>query len=59
MCKFSLSSSSPTVAIGGVAYVFLYPLLSGERKAEQRMQSVTKYRTDVARSVARAAEITP
>jgi len=31
-----------TVAIGGVAYVFLYPLLSGERKAEQRMQSVTK-----------------
>jgi tight adherence protein B len=31
-----------TVAIGGVAYVFLYPSLSGERKAEQRMQSVTK-----------------
>ena len=31
-----------TVAIGGVVYVFLYPLLSGERKAEQRMQSVTK-----------------
>jgi tight adherence protein B len=30
------------VAIGGVAYVFLYPSLSGERKAEQRMQSVTK-----------------
>jgi tight adherence protein B len=31
-----------TVAIGGVAYVFLFPSLSGERKAEQRMQSVTK-----------------
>jgi tight adherence protein B len=31
-----------TVATGGVAYVFLYPSLSGERKAEQRMQSVTK-----------------
>ena len=31
-----------TVAIGGVAYVFLYPSLSGERKAEQRRQSVTK-----------------
>jgi tight adherence protein B len=30
------------VAIGGVVYVFLYPSLSGERKAEQRMQSVTK-----------------
>ena len=30
-----------TAAIGGVVYVFLYPMLSGERKAEQRMQSVT------------------
>jgi len=29
-------------AIGGVAYVFLYPLLSGERKTEQRMASVAK-----------------
>lgn len=29
-----------SAAIGGVVYVFLYPLLSGERKAEQRMQSV-------------------
>jgi tight adherence protein B len=29
-------------AIGGVAYVFIYPLLSGERKAEQRMQSVAR-----------------
>ena len=31
-----------SVAIGGVAYVFIYPYLSGERKAEQRMQSVAK-----------------
>ena len=29
-----------SAAIGGVVYVFLYPLLSGERKAEQRIQSV-------------------
>jgi len=29
-----------TAAIGGVVYVFLYPMLSGERKAEQRIQSV-------------------
>ena len=29
-------------AIGGVAYVFLYPILSGERKTEQRMASVAK-----------------
>ena len=31
-----------SVAVGGVAWVFLYPLLSGERKAEQRMASVAK-----------------
>jgi tight adherence protein B len=31
-----------TTAIGGVAYVFLYPLLSGERKAEQRRASVAR-----------------
>ena len=29
-------------AIGGVVYVFVYPILSGERKAEQRMQNVAK-----------------
>lgn len=28
------------IAIGGLAYVFLYPVLSGERKAAQRLQSV-------------------
>ena len=31
-----------SVAVGGVAWVFIYPLLSGERKAEQRMASVAK-----------------
>lgn len=30
------------VAIGGVIYVFVYPMLSGERKTEQRMQSVAR-----------------
>ena len=29
-------------AVGGVFWVFLYPFLSGERKAEQRMASVAK-----------------
>jgi tight adherence protein B len=28
------------VAMGGAAWVFIYPILSGERKTEQRMQSV-------------------
>jgi tight adherence protein B len=31
-----------SVAIGGLAYVFLYPTLSGERKAAQRIQNVAK-----------------
>ena len=30
------------VAIGGVAWVFIYPLLSGERNAERRMASVAR-----------------
>jgi tight adherence protein B len=30
------------VSIGGVAWVFLYPLLSGERTAEQRRESVAR-----------------
>ncbi len=30
------------VAIGGVAWVFIYPLLSGERHAERRMASVAR-----------------
>jgi tight adherence protein B len=31
-----------TITVGGVAWVFLYPMLSGERKAEQRRASVAK-----------------
>jgi tight adherence protein B len=31
-----------SLAIGGIIYVFVYPMLSGERKTEQRMQSVAR-----------------
>jgi len=41
-------------AVGGVAWVFLYPLLSGERNAERRMESVAKP-DRVAKVSARAA----
>ena len=30
------------MAVGGLAWVFIYPLLSGERKAEKRQQSVVR-----------------
>jgi tight adherence protein B len=30
------------VAVGGIAWVFIYPALSGERKAEQRMATVAR-----------------
>src|SRR6516165_4200655 len=30
------------VAIGGVAWVFLYPVLSGERKAEKRKEAFSR-----------------
>jgi tight adherence protein B len=30
------------VAVGGLAWVFVYPILSGERKAEQRMATVAR-----------------
>jgi len=39
-----------TAAVGGVAWVFLYPILSGERQAEKRKESVAR-----AVPVARAA----
>jgi tight adherence protein B len=38
MAVFFLAS----VAVGGIAYVFIYPILSGEKKTEQRMASVAK-----------------
>ena len=31
-----------TIAIGGAAWVFVYPYLSGEKKAERRMASVAR-----------------
>jgi tight adherence protein B len=31
-----------SLSVGGVVWVFLYPILSGERKAEQRVASVAK-----------------
>ena len=37
-------------AIGGVAWVFIYPLLSGERKAESRRASVAKSEPTAART---------
>jgi tight adherence protein B len=43
------------LAIGGVAWVFLYPLLSGERKTEQRMANVARTEP-VARSTTRASQ---
>jgi len=44
-----------TVAMGGVAWVFIYPILSGERNAERRMASVSKS-GPVARSAPRGRE---
>lgn len=38
-------------AIGGLAWVFIYPLLSGERKAESRRASVAKSEPIAARGV--------
>ncbi len=31
-----------TICVGGIAYVFLYPLLSGERQAQKRRESVAR-----------------
>jgi tight adherence protein B len=40
-------------AVGGVAWVFLYPLLSGERKAEQRRANITRAEPVAARTTSR------
>jgi tight adherence protein B len=42
------------VAMGGVAWVFLYPLLSGERQAEKRRASVSARTEPAARAAASA-----
>jgi tight adherence protein B len=39
-----------TVSVGGVLWVFVYPIISGERKAEQRMASVAKAEPVAART---------
>lgn len=38
-----------TAAVGGIAWVFLYPLLSGERKAEGRRASIARAEAPTAR----------
>src|SRR5262249_36607740 len=45
-----------SVAIGGVAWVFIYPLLSGERKAEKRMESVASTAPAVRSGTSRTAQ---
>ena len=45
-----------SVAIGGIAWVFVYPVLSGERKAEQRRASVAKTEPSAARVNARSGQ---
>ena len=42
-------------SIGGVAWVFLYPILSGERKAEKRQETVARSGTVVPTRVGRNA----
>ena len=46
-------------AIGGVAWVFIYPLLSGERKVEQRRASVTRAEPAARAAAPDAAEVAP
>ncbi|HYF54786.1 MAG TPA: type II secretion system F family protein [Salinarimonas sp.] len=48
------------VAAAGIAYVFLYPLLSGEKRAEKRQQalvSVTERRVDRVSAVSRRDQV--
>ncbi len=44
------------LAIGGVAWVFLYPILSGEQKAEKRKQSVVRSGPSIAARARSAAK---
>jgi tight adherence protein B len=44
-----------TLAAGGVAWVFIYPLLSGERRADQRRASIARAEPVVATGIGRAA----
>jgi tight adherence protein B len=38
------------LAVGGVAYVFLFPMLSGEKRAEQRVKEIADTETVVRRT---------
>lgn len=38
------------VAVGGIAYVFLFPLISGEKRVEQRMKGIADAETVVRRT---------
>src|SRR5262249_39257321 len=44
-----------TLAAGGIAWVFIYPLLSGERRADQRKASIARAQPVAAASIGRAA----
>ncbi len=46
-------------AIGGVAWVFIYPLLSGEKKAENRRASVAKSEPAAARTGRQEPAVAP
>src|ERR1051326_2695810 len=48
-----------TAAVGGVAWVFLYPLLSGERQAEKRMENVSRADRGAAAKATRTAPKVP
>src|SRR5260370_34187865 len=48
LLDLAFSAAAPT---GGIAWVFIYPLLSGERKAESRRASVAKPEQTSARQV--------
>lgn len=44
-----------TAAVGGIAWVFLYPMLSGERKAESRRASIARADAPAAKQSERAS----
>src|SRR4051794_40971194 len=45
-----------SAAVGGLAWVFLYPILSGEKKVEQRKQSVVRAGAAAPARAARTAQ---
>ena len=45
-----------SITIGGLAWVFLYPILSGEKQAEKRKESVTRSAPAVRTGAGRTAQ---